>query len=1159
MGFAVRRGRAAVLATVAALTVATAWAAPAGAAASTAAPSEVSSAAAPAASSGPGHAAAAHLPGTFVSLPPSRVLDTRSDLGAFGPVTARRTITLQVTGRGGVPSSGVSAVVLNVTVTAPTKAGYITAYPGGTSRPTASNLNFTPGQTVANLVTVTVGGTGLVALTNSSAGRVQLVADVAGYYLSGTVSEPGAFVAKAPQRILDTRTGNGAHGPVGRHGTISVQVLGRGGVPASIVSAVVVNLTVTGPTGTGYLTAYPHGVARPTASNLNFVKGQTVPNLATVSVPSNGRVDIYNGSSGSVHVVADVAGYYLGGSHTGSAGTFVPIAPTRLLDTRIGTGAHGPVAAWGDVSLAVDGLDTVPDTGVAAVVANVTVTAPTRGGYLTAYPGGTSRPDASNVNFLKGQTIPNLAAVQAGTDGRILLANSSGGTVQLVLDVAGYFLFDNPLPTGASVAVGDLHSCALAADGAVECWGDNAVRQVAAPPAGESQPTATTALAADARQVAAGGSDSCALTTAGDGTGGVLCWGANDSGQLGDGTTTPHDVPRGVIGMGRAAVQVAVGDRFACGLLASGSVTCWGLGTSGQLGNGTTASSATPVQVRGLSSGVTGIAAGGAHACAVTSGGAVRCWGSGLRGQLGNGSTTTSATPVQVSGMTRGVAGIAAGGWHTCAVTTTGAALCWGENDEGQLGDGNPSVDSPTPGPVSGLGSGVAGISAGGRHTCARMTSGDVRCWGENSLGQLGTGSFSSPVLEPHTVTGLGGVATAVATGPGHTCASLDDGTVRCWGGNGSGQLGNGETMAVRTPVQVSGMTSDITDFSAGPAACAGVDGALRCWGEGGRGALGNGARNDRTTPTLVSGLSTGVTAVDSGGHSCAVTSGAVMCWGDNTAGALGDGTTVSTASPVAVSGLTSGVQSVAVGDDFSCALTGVGGVTCWGGNTAGELGNGTTTGSTTPVAVTGLTSGVLSLTAGSTFACAVLADGSVACWGQNTWGQLGDGTTTSSDTPVAVDGLPDTAVAVSAGDDHACAVTSGGAARCWGLNHVGQLGTGSAGGISLTAVQVSGLTSGVTAVGVGGHTSCAVTSGALTCWGLNTSGQLGTGSSDHSAATPQPVSGMDAGVTGVSVGTATACAVVSGALRCWGSRSHGDLGNGTSTALASPVTVLGF
>ena len=384
-------------------------------------------------------AAAPSVPGAFVSVAPQRLLDTRSGVGAAGPVVKSGTVHLQVTGRGGVPATGVSAVVMNVTVTAPSGSGYITAYPDGTPLPTASNLNFVKGQTVPNLVTVKVGTNGKVALRNGSGGTVQLIADVAGYYLDGAPSVPGAFVSVAPQRLLDTRSGVGAAGPVVKSGTVHLQVTGRGGVPATGVSAVVMNVTVTAPSGSGYITAYPDGTPLPTASNLNFVKGQTVPNLVTVKVGTNGKVALRNGSGGTVQLIADVAGYYLDGAPS-VPGAFVSVAPQRLLDTRSGVGAAGPVVKSGTVHLQVTGRGGVPATGVSAVVMNVTVTAPSGSGYITAYPDGTPLPTASNLNFVKGQTVPNLVTVKVGTNGKVALRNGSGGTVQLIADVAGYYL-----------------------------------------------------------------------------------------------------------------------------------------------------------------------------------------------------------------------------------------------------------------------------------------------------------------------------------------------------------------------------------------------------------------------------------------------------------------------------------------------------------------------------------------------------------------------------------------------------------------------------------------------------------------------------------------------------------------------------------------------
>ena len=262
-------------------------------------------------------------PGAFQSLTPARLLDTRSGIGApVAKVGPQGTVHLPVAGRGGVPASGVSAVVLNVTVTAPTRGGHLTVHADGTAAPVTSNLNFEPGQTVPNLVIAPVGGNGRVALENGSFGTLDLVADVAGYFLSGTPAQPGAFRSLAPVRLLDTRIGLGAPtAKVAAGATARLQVGGRGGVPASGVSAVVLNVTVTGPTGGGYITAHADGTARPTASNLNFVRGQTVPNLVVVPVAPNGRVALYNGSTGSTHLLADVAGYYRAPATTGAVCT----------------------------------------------------------------------------------------------------------------------------------------------------------------------------------------------------------------------------------------------------------------------------------------------------------------------------------------------------------------------------------------------------------------------------------------------------------------------------------------------------------------------------------------------------------------------------------------------------------------------------------------------------------------------------------------------------------------------------------------------------------------------------------------------------------------------------------------------------------------------
>ena len=268
---------------------------------------------------------------------------------------------LQVTGRGGVPASGVGAVVLNVTVVGATWEGFVTVYPTGTTRPTASSLNFATSQVVPNLVTVKVGAGGKVTLFNGQFAAdktVHIIADVAGYYLDGTATVPGTYTPLTPTRILDTRSANGVPGttPVPGQGSVDLQVTGRGGVPASGVGSVVLNVTVTAPTWEGFVTVYPTGQPRPTVSNLNFKEGKTVPNAVTVRVGDGGKVTLFNGQFApdkTTHIIADVAGYYLAGEAT-AKGTFVALpAPVRVIDTRhpeIG-GYPGPVAAGQEIEL----------------------------------------------------------------------------------------------------------------------------------------------------------------------------------------------------------------------------------------------------------------------------------------------------------------------------------------------------------------------------------------------------------------------------------------------------------------------------------------------------------------------------------------------------------------------------------------------------------------------------------------------------------------------------------------------------------------------------------------------------------------------------------------------------------------------------------------
>ena len=355
------------------------------------------------------------------------------------------------------------------------------------------------------------------------------------------------------------------------------------------------------------------------------------------------------------------------------------------------------------------------------------------------------------------------------------------------------------------------------------------------------------------------------------------------------------------------------------------------------------------------------ITAGRNHTCALLSTGAVKCWGSNSNGQLGDGTTANRLTPTAVTGLPSDVTAITTGRNHTCALLATDAVECWGYNPDGRLGDGS-TIDRLTPTPVTGLSSDVTAITGGTRHTCALLATGAVTCWGDNNVGQLGDNTTNDRHT-PTPVTGLPSDVTAITAGTEHTCALLATGAVTCWGNNASGQLGDNTTANQLTPTPVTGLSSDVTAISAGHFhTCALLTtGAVHCWGYNGNGQLGDGTTNDRHAPTPVTGLSSGVTAITAETfHTCALlTTGAVHCWGYNGYGQLGDGTTTNQLTPTPVTGLSSGVTAITAGRYHTCALLATGALTCWGDNTYGHLGDGTTIHRKTPTAVSGLDSGV--------------------------------------------------------------------------------------------------------------------------------------------------------------------------------------------------------
>jgi alpha-tubulin suppressor-like RCC1 family protein len=332
------------------------------------------------------------------------------------------------------------------------------------------------------------------------------------------------------------------------------------------------------------------------------------------------------------------------------------------------------------------------------------------------------------------------------------------------------------------------------------------------------------------------------------------------------------------------------------------------------------------VDVVGLTSGVASIAAGGNHTCAVTAQGGLKCWGWNGEGQLGDGTTTDRTTPVNVAGLAAGVAAVSAGGYHTCAQTVTGGLSCWGANFNGQLGDGT-TVGHATPVGVSGLAAGVVGVAAGWFHTCAITTGGGVKCWGWNQIGQLGDGT-NTDRHTPADVSGLPGGVVVVTIGYSHTCAATDTGGAWCWGQQTTGKLGDGTAVDRYTPIGVCGDAGcnsplyDVADIAAGAWHTCAVttSGHGLCWGDNERGEVGDGTTADRWTPASVIGPIGDMVDVGAGDYfTCARTErGGVLCWGSNDNGRLGDGTTVERHYPAEVVGL--GPKPEGVVGDADCS-----------------------------------------------------------------------------------------------------------------------------------------------------------------------------------------------------------------------------------------------
>jgi alpha-tubulin suppressor-like RCC1 family protein len=784
--------------------------------------------------------------------------------------------------------------------------------------------------------------------------------------------------------------------------------------------------------------------------------------------------------------------------------------------------------------------------------------------------------------------------------------------------------------TTTEVSAGTNFTCAVA-DGAAYCWGLGTNGQLGNGTSTSATPLAVSGLSGKKiTSISAGGTHACAVA---DAT--AYCWGYNLYGQLGDGTATQRSVATAVdnsgLLSGRRVKSISAGTYHTCAV-ADGKAFCWGRGSSGRLGNGLVGVAYSPVDVYVgdvlMGRTVTAISAGYSHSCAIADGAAF-CWGSGGSGRLGNSASTTSYYPVQVTTtvMSGTVTAIAAGRTDSCAIGD-GAAYCWGSGTSYALGNSSTNnASAPIAVTASGVlkGRSLTSISVGTSFACTAGVS-PAACWGLGVNNQMGDGSTTSNLV-PGDVTLNGQACADGSVRTGDSTCSLTQGTDHAYRlgysiGTWNAPISNWVAATTKTrpglTPSVSGRTSssitlgwdpssletgkaypeytversasssgsdpvtvavtgdetatdygsvapsaDFSQVSAGYAhSCGILDDQLYCWGSNTNGQLGLGTTTNASRPTLVAALAGKTVSQVSAGYNytCAIADSKVYCWGYNDYGKLGDGTGIQRTTPTLVSNQTGVVATgISAGTSHTCAIFN-GAAFCWGGNVYYALGTGNATSSSVPVAVTstGVLSGktVTAVTTGNFSSCAIAA-GMAYCWGNNDYGKLGDGTTTTRSVPVAATISGKTVTSISAGYQHTCAV-AGGAAYCWGYGADGEIGNGSTTVTTSRPTAVKTTMDGtVTAISSGYMFSCAMASGSSYCWGYNANGRLGTGTTT-AVSVPTAVL-ADGGLSGattsaIAAGWHHSCAIINGAPYCWGYGDSYRLGNDETADVYYPT-----
>ena len=751
--------------------------------------------------------------------------------------------------------------------------------------------------------------------------------------------------------------------------------------------------------------------------------------------------------------------------------------------------------------------------------------------------------------------------------------------------------------TNQVVAVGQHHTCTILGNSSIYCWGFNEHGQIGDGTCSYATPSCNSGSdpwepkqvslpnGLSASSIDAGQSHTCALAD----NGSVYCWGNGREGQTGNGVDASEfgQLTPTMVGLpvGSNATDISVGVRSSCAILDDGSLYCWGEGLHGSIGDGSNSNRASPTAVS-LPSGRTAVSVdvGSSTVCAILDDGSMYCWGWNSHGQVGNAcspvdqcSGTNTPTRVSFPIGWQGIA-ISTGEYVSCAVIDDGSLYCWGSNTNGQLADeigtGYGGNASSTPKAIS-LPSGrvAVDVQVGGSGTvCAILDDGSMHCWGHNHEGQIGDGTTSDRTNLTRTIVSNHGTVSSASIGIQHACAVMDDGSLYCWGSGQYGALGLGTNTSHLTSRLVGESSpqgrSVVMASTGGGSACAVMsDGDLLCWGQVW---VSDSQHMEYPLPREISlGVHARALSVSVGGDSsptiCAIVSSPTLgdtleCWGDNPSGGLGQGDTQSRGDPTTVSfGGGRTAVSVSVGNQHTCAILDDGSVSCWGSNSYGQVGDGSVSDRLTPRSVSlGTNISAVGISAGHRHTCALTDNGSVYCWGANDRGQIGDGTQIQRLTPTQIDFGGSAALEISTGEGHSCALLDDGGVSCWGTGGNGEMG--SSGGQALSPREVA-LGTGDVAVGIAvgyggegsGHSCAVLDDGTLKCWGSNREGELGQIPQIAQSTVPRAVQNISAGVgfsapvLSVIAGAGNTCAIAADEwLSCWGSNDHGQRGDGS-------------